>query len=112
VGDTHVVTISPPGEGGGGTTSATMKDGKLNWDTGAGASISMEGSTIKLRAAEIILWGVSDVNVTSLGTATVSSTGDLTLTSTGANVNISAAAEVDVKGSIVDVHGNPIKLNC
>jgi type VI secretion system secreted protein VgrG len=55
VGDVHIVKISPPGEDGegGGHTTALMQHQKIVLDTGAGATITMEGSTIRITAKDI-----------------------------------------------------------
>jgi type VI secretion system secreted protein VgrG len=47
VGDTHVVQISPPGEGGPvcGVTSATMSNGLIVLDTGQGSTTTMQGDS-------------------------------------------------------------------
>ena len=54
VGDTHTVMVMPPGEGGGGkATSWLMKKDKIVFSTPSGASITLEGDKITLKAAKI-----------------------------------------------------------
>ncbi|AKT38693.1 type VI secretion system Vgr family protein [Chondromyces crocatus] len=100
VGDTHVVTIVPPSEGGGGggNTTTLMQNKKIVLDTGAGASITLEGDAITLIAKTISLWATSAVNVTSVGQANVGGVSGLTLGS--------IAGEVVIQG------GPLVKVNC
>jgi type VI secretion system secreted protein VgrG len=51
VGDTHVVIISPPGEGESGSTSLVMKDNKITLSTSAGAQIVLDGPNITIQSA-------------------------------------------------------------
>jgi hypothetical protein len=68
VGDTHTVSIVPPGEGGGKPTSWTMKKDKITFSTPSGASITLEGDKIKLNASGGILIEASGGDVTIKGT--------------------------------------------
>jgi len=53
VGDTHTVSIAPPGEGGGPTTYTLMRKDKIQLKTAGGASITLEGDKITLDAKRI-----------------------------------------------------------
>jgi hypothetical protein len=59
VGDTHVVMIAPPGEGGLATSSSiTMTDKKIVLDTGAGARVVMDHDRITIEADDLVeVWG-------------------------------------------------------
>ena len=104
-GDTHVVIVSPPGEGGSGaSTSMMMKHKKIVFDTGSGATLTMEGSKVTIIAKDICIWSKSSVNVTSVGQTNVGGIKGLTLGSTAGDVTITG-------GPVVDVKGAPIKLN-
>jgi type VI secretion system secreted protein VgrG len=61
VGHQHVVRITPSGEAG---PSTTMVDKKIVLDTGAGATITMSGSEITLRAEKIHVLGDKEINGT------------------------------------------------
>ena len=53
-GDKHTVMVKPTGEGGGGkATSWLMKKDKIVFSTPSGASITLEGDKIILKAAKI-----------------------------------------------------------
>ena len=98
VGDTHVVTIVPPGEGGGpgGSTSLMMTDKRIVLDTGAGASITMAGNKVKIVADTICLWADNAINVTSTGNTNVGGVTGLTLGSTSGDVTIQGGPDVKI----------------
>lgn len=54
-----------------GTSKIEMKPGSLKLDSGAGATVELEGSKIKLSAAQIEIKGAGQVNVQSGGVTTV-----------------------------------------
>jgi type VI secretion system secreted protein VgrG len=95
VGDTHVVMVSPPGEGGGGpSTSTVMKDKKIILDTGDGATITMDGPTITIAAKVINVNGVDEVNIN------------------GTRVKIAGKSQADLTSSgPTTVSGVPVQLN-
>ncbi|NUQ76720.1 MAG: type VI secretion system tip protein VgrG [Polyangiaceae bacterium] len=97
VGTMHKVYISPPGEGGGGdSSSVTLTDRTIILDTGAGASIVMSGSKVKIVADTICLWGKNAINITSENNTNVGAVQFLTL---GSN-----AAEVVITGPLVKIN--------
>ncbi|WP_437916855.1 type VI secretion system tip protein TssI/VgrG [Sorangium sp. So ce302] len=98
VGEKHVVTITPPGEGslGGENTTIAMQNEHVVLDTGAGASITMQGSKIKIVADTICLWAKNAVNITSEGNTTVGGIAQLTLGSTSGDVVISGGPMVKI----------------
>ncbi len=74
VGDTHTVMVMPPGEGlpvsggdGGGPTAWTMKEDKIELSTPSGASITLDGNKIILKASGGILIEASGGDVTVIG---------------------------------------------
>ncbi|MDC3961328.1 type VI secretion system Vgr family protein [Polyangium jinanense] len=68
VGGTHSVQIAPPGEGGGGATTAhVMEHDKITLGTPGGASITLEGNKVTITATTIEVAGSGVVSVTSSG---------------------------------------------
>ncbi|MDI3289753.1 type VI secretion system tip protein TssI/VgrG [Polyangium sp. 15x6] len=68
VGGTHSVQIAPPGEGGGGPTTAhVMEHDKITLGTPGGASITLEGDKVTITATTIEVAGSGVVSVTSSG---------------------------------------------
>ncbi|MDI1480860.1 type VI secretion system tip protein TssI/VgrG [Polyangium sp. y55x31] len=68
VGGTHSVQIAPPGEGGGGPTTAhVMEHDKITLGTPGGASITLEGNKVTITATTIEVAGSGVVSVTSSG---------------------------------------------
>ncbi|MDI1450503.1 type VI secretion system tip protein TssI/VgrG [Polyangium sp. 6x1] len=68
VGGTHSVQIAPPGEGGGGATTAhVMQHDKITLGTPGGASITLEGNKVTITATTIEVAGSGVVSVTSSG---------------------------------------------
>lgn len=99
VGDTHAVSITPPGEDfsvSEGSTSIVMKDKKIVLDTGAGATITMQGAKIKIVADVICLWAKNAINITSQGNTNVGGVDQLTLGSTGGDVIIQGGPMVKI----------------
>ncbi len=120
VGDTHLVMISPPGEGGGGSTSVIMKDKKIVLDTGAGASITMDGSTITVKATNIFLFaeaflGAASFGVTVVGgmaNTTVGSPATTVLAGGFCTVTGSTGVSISSSGGDVSIKGGPlVKIN-
>ncbi|WP_063748807.1 type VI secretion system Vgr family protein [Chondromyces apiculatus] len=98
VGDTHVVLISPPGEGGigAGSTSITMKNKKIVLDTGAGAKITLAGSSIRIKARDISILGTNSVNVVSCGKSTLGAMNGMTVSSQSGNLLIVGKPKVKI----------------
>ncbi|MRG96645.1 type VI secretion system Vgr family protein [Polyangium spumosum] len=68
VGGTHSVQIAPPGEGGGGATTAhVMEHDRITLGTPGGASIVLEGDKVTITATTIEVAGSGVVSVTSSG---------------------------------------------
>jgi len=68
VGGTHSVQIAPPGEGGGGATTAhVMEHDKITLGTPGGASITLEGNKVTITATTIEVAGSGGVSVLSSG---------------------------------------------
>jgi len=131
VGDTHSVTITPPGEGGpgGDNTTMYMLDKKIVLDTGAGAKITMEGSTITLSATTIMIQAKAFLGACSAGATVVGGVGALVLGSpaftslyggafvtvaSGGAMNVGAAGVLAIKssGGDVKINGGPmVKVN-
>ena len=119
-GDTHVVMVSPPGEGGGEAgTSAMIKHKKIVFNTGAGAKITMKGSTITLEAKTITLKASAVLGAISGGTAVVNAASNLALHSSGATLvsavngmSLKSTDDIRIEGKVVAIQGTPIKLNC
>lgn len=104
VGETHVVTIVPPGEGGGDgqNTTTILKDKLIVLTTGAGASITLTEDIIILRGKTIQSLA-GETNETSGRDITVSATKTLKLSGKG-------SAELTSKGPTT-VSGTPVQLN-
>jgi len=97
VGDTHVVQIAPPGEGpSGSNASVTMKDKKIVVDTGAGAKIVLEGSSIRITAKDISFVAWNSFNVVSCNKASVGGMLGLTLASPAGDVVIRGGPMVKI----------------
>jgi type VI secretion system secreted protein VgrG len=97
VGDTHVVMISPPGEGGAAkSTSWTMKKKKIVLDTGAGAKIVMDGSSVKITAKDVSVVAWSSFTVLACDQASVGGMQKLTLSSPGGDVIIKGGPMVKI----------------
>ncbi|MFO0590628.1 MAG: type VI secretion system tip protein TssI/VgrG [Polyangiaceae bacterium] len=68
VGNTHVVQISPPGEGGGAdATFSLMQKDKIELGTAGGARITMEGNTITITAGTIKIESKTKTEVNCTG---------------------------------------------
>ncbi|HRI63505.1 MAG TPA: type VI secretion system tip protein TssI/VgrG [Polyangium sp.] len=123
VGDTHVVTISPSGEGlmTDGSTSFLMKDKKIVLDTGAGAKITMDGASITLSASTITIQASAFLGAWAAGATVVGGIGSLTLGSAaittlfgGALVNVSSGGMLNVNSSnllAIASSGGDVKIN-
>jgi type VI secretion system secreted protein VgrG len=88
VGATYVVSIAPPGEGAPDPTVHEMKNDRISLSTPGGASIVLEGNTVTINAATIVL------NATA--TATVSGKRGLFLSSSGGDVKIDGGPMVKI----------------
>jgi type VI secretion system secreted protein VgrG len=125
VGGTHVVTISPPGEmlasgDGGALTSVLMENGKIVLDTGSGATITMEGSEIRIAAQKFTVTADELIHMSSKNTTTIGAdsvavlTSKLTtvVTSSGTSL-VSALKGVTVASGEGDtiITGNFVKIN-
>ena len=97
VGVSHSVMVSPPGEGGGGgATASTMENQKITITTGAGATITLEGSTIKMEATEIYLQATSFLGASSMGQTVVGGASGVTVGSSGGDVLIQGGPMVKI----------------
>ncbi|NUQ74133.1 MAG: type VI secretion system tip protein VgrG [Polyangiaceae bacterium] len=97
VGDTHVIMISPPSEGGAAkSTSWTMKKKKIVLDTGAGAKIEMDGSSIRITAKDVSVVAWNSFNVLACNQASVGGMQKLTLSSPGGDVVIKGGPMVKI----------------
>jgi type VI secretion system secreted protein VgrG len=110
VGDTHVVMIAPPGEGGPATSSSiTMTDKKIVLDTGAGATITLDHDRITIEADDLVeIWGKKrgvNLHAPAPGGKTNFFSGDSftvatqTIVMTGENVSITALDELKLEGT-------------
>jgi type VI secretion system secreted protein VgrG len=96
VGVTHSIMVSPPGEGGGAATSQTIENQKIVLSTGSGATITLEGSEVKIQAARITLTADAFLGAHSLGPAEVTAAGQLTVKSSGGDVLIQGGPMVKI----------------
>lgn len=97
VGVSHSIMVSPPGEGGGGgSTAATMENEKIVLTTGAGATITLEGSTIRMQADNIYLSATGVIEATADGTAKLTGAGGVTVLSSGGDVLIQGGPMVKI----------------
>jgi type VI secretion system secreted protein VgrG len=96
VGVTHSIMVSPPGEGGGAATSQTIENQKIVLSTGSGATITLEGSEVKIQAARITLTADAFLGAHSLGPAEVTASGQLTVKSSGGDVLIQGGPMVKI----------------
>jgi len=69
VGHTHSITISPPGEGPGGSTFSVMQSDKIELGTAGGARILMEGDAVTITAKTIKVLAKNLLDAISEGTA-------------------------------------------
>lgn len=110
VGETHVISIVPPGEGGGGENTTIMaKDGLLVLDTAMGATITLSKDKIIINAKTVEVTGGEKIKLdaptveVSGKEITVAATSKLKLSGKG-------SAELTSKGTNT-VTGTPVQLN-
>ena len=110
VGDTHVVMIAPPAEGGPqASSSITMTDKKIVLDTGAGATITLDRDKITIEADDLVeIWGKKrgvNLHAPAPGGQTNLFTGDSftvstqTIVMTGNDVSICAVDTLKLDGT-------------
>ncbi len=89
VGGTYSVMVSPPGEGGpAASTAQTIVHDKITFSTPGGASIEMEGNTIRLKATTIL--------VTADGQATLSGKSQTNVLCSGGDVIVRGGPMVKI----------------
>jgi type VI secretion system secreted protein VgrG len=115
VGVTHLVMISPPGEYGpsGTGTHTLLQDKKILLTTGAGASILLEGASIRIEADTIFLDGKNSIAaISSTGTADFVGRAEANLKSAGVATVRGASSTMITSGGDVNVVGAPmVKIN-
>jgi type VI secretion system secreted protein VgrG len=110
-GELFAVSIAPPGEGWWEkVTRWIMYPNKLHMETQGGAKIVIDGTKISIDAEEI---AISATKITVNGDD-ISITGkdSIKTETTGGDTSIKSSAAVKIEGAVVDLKGNPIKLNC
>ena len=121
-GTTILQMVSPPGEGGGPSTSNLIQNDKIVLSTPSGASITLEGSSITLSAQDIFL--NASKSMMAFGGITsrfASGTGDAYFGSGSGAVRVNAAGnkmtvsgkdgtEVSASGGPVKIQGGPMVL--
>jgi len=130
IGDTFLVMISPPGEGGPSTSSSIlMTDKKIVLDTGAGATITMDGDKITIEADDLVEIhgkkrgvnihasapgggaGIFTGKSFTVNTTDVNITGENTIlggtrtTLGGGTVDVIAGGVVNISGGVVQING-------
>ncbi len=125
VGHTHVVMVSPPGEGGvpERCTSTVTTPHKITLKTAGGAMIILDGDKITMECANMSI-NVTDTlhataNLISMEGANMTLTAKNSLLAEGKLATVAGDEEatlrgptVRVMGGEVQVTGKPIKLNC
>lgn len=120
VGGTHLVTISPPGEGLGdllaSLTRTILTANRIEIATKGGAKIVLEDKKISLDADEITLTAKKitikgdEVSTTGKNSLQIETTAGATKVKSSTTTKIEGAL-ICIEGGVVDVKGNPIKLN-
>ena len=118
VGDTHLVQIAPAGAADATSASSTMSDKRIVLDTGAGATITMEGNRIRIEAdvIEIVARDYIDLQGRKKGIGLGSPNGKNVFTGPSFSVSCN---EIEIGGTTVkigasggmDLAGSPITLN-
>ncbi|MFT3764207.1 MAG: type VI secretion system tip protein TssI/VgrG [Minicystis sp.] len=112
IGSSYALSVSPPGEGASDSTTNYIEHDKIVLSTPGGASITLQGNTITLKAANI--WALADTNlgVSSAGEATFGGLRKAVLGSGSGNAVVTGRAGVDVTsaGGTVNITGGPMVM--
>jgi type VI secretion system secreted protein VgrG len=121
-GTSIVYMVSPPGEGGGDGTSQLIQNDRIVLSTPGGASITLEGSSIRLSAESISL--IAGKDLTALGEVSglfASGTGDayfgsgsgeVRLNANGNKLSVTGSSGLDLSssGGTVNITGGPMVM--
>lgn len=116
IGETWSTSIAPPGEAGPSTSSSiVMTDKKIVLDTGAGATITMEGDRITLSAENIDIFARDHVEVrgqkrgvdvhapTPGGSANIMTADEFTISSK--KISLTSSGDLKIEGKDIQVYG-------